>query len=152
MLPPDLMMIDDSEVWDYSSAVRDIITDKELKHISTLRIVDLLGYENTEKLGREEYLTHAGCYRREMVARYSIPGFDSREAVRNDKDTCMTYRGYIKFLTKDLKHSRLAAESQSKKKFKDAIEELALKMISRGKVSSPPFSRTEPRGHASDIC
>lgn len=136
------MTIDDSEVWDYSSAVRDIINDKELHHVSALRIVDLLDYPNTESLGREEYLAHAGCYRRELVARYGIPDFDSREAVRNDKDTCMTYRGYIKFLTKDLKYTRLATDSQSKRKYKDAIEELALKMIHRGKVSSSSRSRT----------
>lgn len=137
---PDLMMIDDSEVWDYSSAVREIISNKDLHHISSLRIVDLLDHPHTENLGREEYLTHAGCYRRELIAKYGVADFDSREAVRNDKDTCMTYRGYIKFLTKDLKHSRLATESQSKKKFKDTIEELALKMIHRGKVTSPSLS------------
>ena len=137
-LPLDLMMVDDSEVWDYSSAVRDIINDKGLRYISALRIVDLLDFPHTEKLGREEYLAHAGCYRRELVAKYGDPDFDSREAIRNDKDTCLTYRGYIKFLTKDLKHTRLATESPSKKKFKEAIEEIALKMIHRGKVSSPP--------------
>lgn len=129
-------MIDDSEVWDYSSAVRDIIDDRGLKHVSAFRIVDLLDYPCTETLGREEYLTHAGCYRRELVAKYGSADFDSREAVRNDKDTCMTYRGYIKFLTKDLKHTRLATDSQSKRKYKDTIEELALKMIQRGKVGS----------------
>lgn len=132
-------MIEDSEVWDYSSAVRDIIKDKELHHISAHRIVDLLGYPLTDNLGREEYLIHAGCYRRELVAKYGVPDFNSREAIRNDKDTAMTYRGYIKFLTKDLKHSRLATDSQSKRKFKDTIEDIALKMIHRGKVNSPPL-------------
>lgn len=134
----DLMMVDDSEVWDDSSAVRDIINDKGLRYISALRIVDLLDFPHTEKLGREEYLAHAGCYRRELVAKYGDPDFYSREAIRNDKDTCLTYRGYIKFLTKDLKHTRLATETPSKKNFNEAIEEIALKMIHRGKVSSPP--------------
>ncbi|MCJ1467851.1 hypothetical protein MMC07_006476 [Pseudocyphellaria aurata] len=129
----DLMMIDDSEVWEYSSAVRDIIEDKGLKHVSALRIVDLLDYPCTETLGREEYLIHAGCYRRELVAKYGSADFDSRQAVRQDKDTTMTYRGYIKFLTKDLKHTRIATDS-SKRKYKDAIEEIALKMIQRGKI------------------
>ncbi|MCJ1468027.1 hypothetical protein MMC07_006653 [Pseudocyphellaria aurata] len=133
--PPDLMMIDDSEVWDYSTAVRDIIRERGLRHMSALRIVDLLDHHRTKNLEKEDYLAHAGCYRRELIAKYSSAEFDSREAVRNDKDTCMTYRGYIKFLTKDLKYSRLATDAPSKRRFKESIEELALKMIHRGNVS-----------------
>lgn len=129
------MMVDDSEVWDYSTAVREIISERGLRHMSALRIVDLLDHARTENLEREEYLAHAGCYRRELIAKYGSAKFDSREAVRNDNDTCMTYRGYIKFLTKDLKYSRLATDARSKRRFKDSIEELALKMIHRGKVS-----------------
>ncbi|KAI4154545.1 MAG: hypothetical protein LQ341_000328 [Variospora aurantia] len=134
----DLMGIDDSEVWDYSTAIRDIIRAKELRHVSALRIVDLLGHSNTENLSKEEYLTHAGCYRRELVAKYAPGGFSALEAVRSDKDTCMTYRGYIKFLTKDLMYSPLAKQTQGqespKKRYKDAIENLAYQMISRGKA------------------
>ena len=131
----DLMGISDAEVWDYSTAVRQIIVDKELSHIKTLRIVDLLGHSDTEKLNREEYLIHAGCYRRELVAKFGPVNFDPRQAVVHDDDTCMTYRGYIKFLTKDLMYSQLAADtSASKKRYKDAIESLAYQMITRGKV------------------
>lgn len=131
------MGISDSEVWEYSTAVRDIITAKGLRHIDTLRIVDLLdSHPHSENLTKEEYLIHAGCYRRELVAKYSPLNFDSREAVNNDKDTCMTYKGYIKFLTKDLAHSNLVTETHGspKKRYKEAIEKLALKMIARGKV------------------
>lgn len=130
------MLIDDAEVWDYSTAVRDILVAKELDHVNTLRIVDLLGNSTSEDLTKEEYLKNAPSYRDELVERYGPKNFDSREAVRTDKDTCMTYRGYIKFLTKDLRHGRFAKENPSKRQFKDAIEALALKMIARGKVSS----------------
>ena len=134
------MGIDDSEVWDYSAAVRDIIETKELRNLTTMRIVDLLGHANTENMSREEYIIHAGCYRRELVAKFAPTDFNAPDAVRNDKDTCMTYRGYIKFLTKDLMYSRIAEETQSqqnpKKRYKDAIENLAYQMIYRGKVCS----------------
>ncbi|MCJ1317819.1 hypothetical protein MMC15_003146 [Xylographa vitiligo] len=131
----DLMMIPDSEVWDYSTAVREIIIAKDLKYVKTLRIVDLLDFHNTQNLTREEYLIHAGCYRRELIAKFSPKNFDSRESVRDDKDTCLTYRGYIKFLTKDLKYSPLGIEfSNEKRKYKDAIEKLAYDMIYRGKI------------------
>ena len=132
------MGIDDSEVWDYSTTIRKIITSKELHHVSALRIVDLLGHPNTEGLNRDEYIVHAGCYRRELIAKFAPRDFDSHAAVQEDKDTCMTYRGYIKFLTKDLMYSRLATETEKqqnpKKRYKDAIENLALQMITRGKV------------------
>ncbi|KAI9765808.1 MAG: hypothetical protein M1840_007090 [Geoglossum simile] len=133
----DLMDVPDSEVWEYSTAVRDIITAKGLRHVQTLRIVDLLDtHPHSENLTKEEYLIHAGCYRRELVAKYGPLNFDSREAVNNDKDTCMTYQGYIKFLTKDLAHSKVAIQTQGgpKKRYKEAIEKLALKMIGRGKA------------------
>ena len=108
----DLMGVEDSEVWDYSTAIQDIIRAKELHHISALRIVDLLGHSNTKNLTKEEYLVHAGCYRQELVAKYSPVSFDAREAIKKDTDICMTYRGYIKFLSKDLKHSKLVEETQ----------------------------------------
>lgn len=130
------MMIEDAEVWDYSTAVRGILVAKELNHVNTLRIVDLLGTPRSEALTKEEYLKNASSYRDELVEKYEPKNFDSREAVRSDKDTCMTYRGYIKFLTKDLRHGRFAKENPSKRQYRDAIEALALKMIGRGKVSS----------------
>lgn len=132
------MGIEDSEVWDYSTAVRQIIESKELRHVKTLRIVDLLEHPHTETMNKEEYLVHAGCYRRELEAKFAPAGFDASEAVRNDKDTRMTYRGYIKFLTKDLMYSRVAEETQAqsnpKKRYKEAIEKLSYRMIHRGKV------------------
>lgn len=133
------MGIDDSEVWDYSTAIRKIIETKELTHLKTLRISDLLDHEHTKELTRKEYLIHAGCYRRELVAKFGPINFDARTTVREDQDTCMTYRGYIKFLTKDMMYSQLATDAQNasnpKKRYKDAMEDLAYQMITRGKVS-----------------
>ena len=143
------MGIEDSEVWDYSTAIRDIIQAKDLHHITALRIVDLLDHPNTEKLTKEEYLVHADCYRRELVAIYSPVGYDAREAIKKDTDICMTYRGYLKFLTKDLKNSKVAEEAQRqenpKKRYKEAIESLGLKMITRGKVSTMNISKQEKK-------
>jgi len=113
------MGISDEEVWEYSEGVRDIITEKDLKYVDTLRIADIL--------------MHAGCYRRELVAMWAPKDFDGRQAVRNDKDIGMTYKGYIKFLTKDLAHSKVRERVQNtsnpNKRFKKEIEQLAYKMI-----------------------
>jgi len=129
------MGISDEEVWEYSEGVRDIITEKDLKYVDTLRIADILGTheQKGEDLTREEYLMHAGCYRRELVAMWAPKDFDGRQAVRNDKDIGMTYKGYIKFLTKDLAHSKVRERVQNtsnpNKRFKKEIEQLAYKMI-----------------------
>lgn len=139
------MGIDDSEVWDYSTTIRRIIERKELHHISALRIVDLLNHSDSA-LTRERYLIHADCYRRELVARYTPKDFDSHVAVQEEEDIRMTYRGYIKFLTKDLMYSKLAdAQDQQnpKKRYKEAIESLAYQMITRGKVGFSGSLTTE---------
>ncbi|KAL8937796.1 MAG: hypothetical protein Q9211_003504 [Gyalolechia sp. 1 TL-2023] len=134
----DLMGIEDSEVWDYGTGIRRIVQKKGLSHISAFRIVDLLGHCNTDRLTREEYLVHAGCYRRELIARFGPRNFDSHAAVVDDEDTRMTYRGYIKFLTKDLMYTKMAMEAKSqpspKRRYKEAIENLAYQMITRGKA------------------
>ncbi|KAI4187986.1 MAG: hypothetical protein L6R41_002451 [Letrouitia leprolyta] len=134
----DLMGIEDSEVWDYGTGIRQIVRKKGLSHISAFRIVDLLSHPNTDRLTREEYLIHAGCYRRELVARFGPRNFDPHAAVLEEEDTRMTYRGYIKFLTKDLMYTKMALETQSmpspKRRYKEAIENLAYQMITRGKA------------------
>ena len=135
----DIFGISDTDVWNYSTAIRDIIRAKELRYISTLRIVDLLGHARTRELTMEEYLTHAGCYRRELIARYAPKDLDTRGAICNEIDTRMTYMGYLKFLQKDLKHTSLAKDASGQKlsgwKYKAVTKKIALAMIERGKVS-----------------
>ena len=107
-----------------------IIETKELRHLRALRIFDLLGFSETEHLNREEHLIHTSRYRREPLAKFAPVGFNPQEAVRNDQDTCVTHRGYIKFMTNDLMYSQLSNEKNfqqsPKKRYKDAIEKVAL--------------------------
>ena len=138
LIGTDILGISDTDVWDYSIAIREIIKNKELRYIRTLRIVDLLGHARTVELTKHEYLTHAGCYRRELIAKYAPKDLDIRGAIRSEVDTCMTYTGYIKFLLRDLRHSRLAKDALGQKlsgeKYKAAVKKVALAMIERGKV------------------
>lgn len=137
----DIFGISDTDVWNYSTAIRDIIRAKELRYISTLRIVDLLGHARTRELTMEEYLTHAGCYRRELIARYSPKNLDIRGAICNEVDTRKTYMGYLKFLQKDLRHNSLARDASGQRlsgeKYRAVTKKIALAMIERGKVSLP---------------
>ena len=88
---------------------------------------------------KEEYLAHAGCYRRELTARFAPRDLDLRAAILNEPDTCMTYKGYAKFLNKDLRHSPMAIDEFGRKKlsgekYRVAVKKIAMAMIERGKV------------------
>lgn len=111
--------------------------EKDLHHVKFIRLFELL--ENpcfkadTPEAAKSSYLAHASCLRRELMYTFGDPTFDADEAIKTDNDTCLTYRGYIKFLTKDLAHQDLA-ESLSKRARQTQIAQTARQMIIRGKM------------------
>lgn len=116
-----------------------MIQARGLHFIKTLRIVDLLGHDRTQELTRDEYLAHAGCYRRELIARFTPKNLDVLRAIESEPDTCTTYKGYASFLSKDLKYSAMArndlGQRLSKKGYGAALKKIAVTMIGRGKVN-----------------
>ena len=135
----DILGVSDEDAWTYGEGLRQLSIDKEFNHIKFVRLWDIL--EHTDAAGRpkEYYLIHASCLRRELLARYAVPGFNAHAYLRSDEDACLTYRGYIKFLYKDLLHTNVNRRQDdggalSGKKYKEAVENIARVMISRGKV------------------
>ncbi|KAL4926432.1 Pyoverdine/dityrosine biosynthesis protein-domain-containing protein [Aspergillus undulatus] len=131
----DLLGVPDEVVWDYGEALRQIAIDQKLHHLRFIRLADLLEHDqcpnNDPESAKAFYLTHASCFRRELILRFSDPTFEPRAAIRSDMDVCSTYRGYIRFLTKDLAHR---FTSQSKRAREAAITPIARAMLSRGQV------------------
>jgi alpha-ketoglutarate-dependent taurine dioxygenase len=148
----DLLRVSDEDVWSYGEALRQMAWEKKLVNISFMRLSDLLegkaghhkripdinppGY-TTSGEDRTFYLTHASCKRKELVARYTPFGFDAKEAIKDDTDTCLTYRGYLRFLKKDLEHIKDLKVDQdcqplSANKYAKVIEGIAQAMITRG--------------------
>ena len=123
----------DEDVWAYGESLREMAVSKGLQHIKFARIVDVLGIHHNG-LEKDEYTTHASCYRRELIAKFGDPSFDIRRQISEDKDTCMTYRGYLKFLAADLKRCSSIEVSSTKRKFKRYVKDVATAMIIRGKV------------------
>ena len=132
----DILGIPDEDVWAYGESLREMAVSGGLQHIKFARIVDVLGI-NHSGLPKDEYTTHASCYRRELIAKFGDPDFDVKRQIRDDQDTCMTYRGYLKFLAVDLKRSSSAEETSTKGKFKKHVKDVATAMIVRGKVHIP---------------
>lgn len=112
--------------------------DKELHHVKFIRLFELLDHPwtpaATAEASKSFYLAHAQCLRRELMYRFEDPSFDATQAIKTDNDTCLTYRGYIKFLTKDLAHQEDSQPILSKKAREKLIAQTARSMIVRGKM------------------
>jgi pyoverdine/dityrosine biosynthesis protein Dit1 len=127
--------ITDEEVWEYSTEIRKIISEKGLKHVETLRIADLLDLPN-EDHSKATYVQSVPFYREVLFEEFGPRDWDVSAAIKTDKDILLTYRGYLKFLSKDLESSDVVFQSTngSKKQMKKIIEVFARRMLVRGKV------------------
>ena len=105
--------------------------ENDCVNIAFYRLKSLLDLDPAVPLTEEIYLEQAPRYRQLLVDRYSSPGFDADQFIKASKDALLTYRGYIKFLEKDLEHDPVLAASSNRKK---ESEKIAKAMIVRGKV------------------
>ncbi|KAJ5089076.1 hypothetical protein N7532_007760 [Penicillium argentinense] len=133
----DILGVPDETVWDYGETLRQMAVEKGLHHVKFIRLFELLEHPwfktETPEDAKAYYLAHASCLRRELMFVFGDPSFDPDEAIKTDNDTCLTYRGYIKFLTKDLAHQE-ATISLSKRARQTQISQTARQMIVRGKM------------------
>ncbi|KAI9927569.1 hypothetical protein ASPWEDRAFT_62294 [Aspergillus wentii DTO 134E9] len=131
----DILGVPDEVVWDYGEALRQIAVDQGLHHLRFIRLAHLLEHDtfphNDPVSAKAFYMAHAPCFRRELMQRFGDPTFCPRTAIKADMDVCLTYRGYIKFLTKDLAHKIV---SKSKRSKDEQITQIARSMIVRGQV------------------
>ncbi|KAJ5831823.1 hypothetical protein N7474_000134 [Penicillium riverlandense] len=133
----DILGVSDDTVWDYGEALRKMAIENELHHIKFIRLFELLEHpgfhSESSESAKASYLAHANCLRRELMYSFGDPTFDADEAIKTDTDTCLTYRGYIKFLTKDLAHQE-ENQLMSKRSRQAHIAQTARQMIVRGKM------------------
>ncbi|KAJ5664905.1 Pyoverdine biosynthesis [Penicillium maclennaniae] len=133
----DILGVPDETVWDYGENLRQMAIEKGLRNIKFIRLFELLEHPwvktDSPEAAKAFYLAHASCLRRELRHLHGDPSFDADEAIKTDNDTCLTYRGYIKFLTKDLAHQE-QTQSLSKRARQNQIAQIARQMIVRGKM------------------
>lgn len=134
---PDILGVSDETVWDYGETLRQMAVDKGFHHVKFIRLFELLEHPwfktDSPEAAKSFYLAHASCLRRELMYMHGDPSFDADEAIKTDNDTCLTYRGYIKFLTKDLAHQE-QTQLLSKRARQNQISQIARQMIVRGKM------------------
>lgn len=104
-------------------------------NVAFSRLKSLLDLDLHETLTQEIYLQQASQYRQLLVERYTPEGFDAGQSIKESNDAMLTYRGYIKFLEKDLEHDPVLAAAKNRKL---ESEKIAKAMISRGKASTYP--------------
>ncbi|EER37615.1 pyoverdine/dityrosine biosynthesis protein [Histoplasma capsulatum var. duboisii H88] len=139
----DLLGISDKEVWAYGQAVRKLAVDTGCSNINFVRLVHLLGeVQMGEPLSEKQYLKDASWFRTQLYERNIPDNFDVSKLISNDPDTTLTYRGYIKFLEKDLDNDASSGDSSvSKRQIKKGHEATARNMIARGRAFAIAIAR-----------
>ncbi|KAH9905169.1 putative pyoverdine/dityrosine biosynthesis protein [Xylariomycetidae sp. FL2044] len=128
----DLLGVPDKEVWAYGETLRRISVEKEFHHIEFCRLSDLVHINVPDELDEITYVSNATNFRHTLLKQFSKPGFDASARISQDEDTCLTYRGYIKFLETDLRDVYPIGVTRSKSKYKKGIEYIAKQMLARG--------------------
>ncbi|GKT56493.1 pyoverdine dityrosine biosynthesis [Colletotrichum tofieldiae] len=129
----DLLGVPDKEVWAYGETLRGIAAKKNLTNIEFSRLQDLVHLPNLpNKLEEITYVANATNFRRSLLNTFGRSDYDPSKEISQNEDTCLTYRGYIKFLETDLRHVYPVGETRSKTKFKAGIEYISKQMLQRG--------------------
>lgn len=132
----DLLGVSDRDVWIYGQTLRNISESSGFNHIRFVPLRDLLGVlDLSEPVSEETYVAQAQNFRDKMSQLYTPAGFDIRQEISKNEDAAATYRGYIKFLSKDLANTKTYETKISKNAIKKRNEVVARKMMTRGKVS-----------------
>ncbi|PPQ79921.1 hypothetical protein CVT24_003765 [Panaeolus cyanescens] len=130
----DLLGVPDRDVWSYGQHLRKLVEEKHLKHIKFSRLQDLLpsSLSKLHELTEITYVSSATDFRRALLNNFSRADFDPDQAISTSEDTCLTYRGYIKFLETDLRFIYPVGPGRSKSQFKRGVEYIAKQMLRRG--------------------
>ncbi|PWY85436.1 hypothetical protein BO83DRAFT_328707 [Aspergillus eucalypticola CBS 122712] len=140
----DILGVSDRDVWEYSHALRDMAAENKYNHIDFARLRDLVHIHENVNLDGETYEKLAPEFRQELIRRYTPEGFDAAVKIKSDENICTTYRGYIKFLTKDLEHLHVDDGTKSRKSHKKHLGDVAKSMIERGAAFAEAISRNFP--------
>ncbi|KAI0839473.1 Pyoverdine/dityrosine biosynthesis protein-domain-containing protein [Hypoxylon sp. FL0890] len=128
----DLLGVADRDVWAYGEALRALRATKDFQHIEFCRLRDIVQVDVPNELDEIRYVANATNFRHALLKQFSRPDYDVSLRISEDEDTCLTYRGYIKFLENDLQNVYPIGEGRSKSKYKRGVEYIARQMLIRG--------------------
>jgi len=119
---------------------------KGFTSIKLLRVMDFLGHTTPSAgpLTKSEYMTLVSKSRAELEAQFGNSDKEIRHLIETDNDTLMTYRGFIRFLETDLRHSPIAAHARSGQHYRRIVKEVAMKMMLRAEAFTKIIQATCP--------
>ena len=117
------------------------------KHIRFARLNDLL-HSSLPHDDEMAYVANASEFRRLLINSFGRADYDASLEISTNEDTCLTYKGYLKFLETDLEFVYPLGPERSKKAYKKGVGYIAKQMLARGDVSFasaiPPFCYPSP--------
>ncbi|KAI0010805.1 Pyoverdine/dityrosine biosynthesis protein-domain-containing protein [Xylariaceae sp. FL0662B] len=140
----DLLGVPDRDVWAYGESLRALRTTEDFRHIEFCRLKDLVRIDVPDELDEIRYVANATNFRHALLKQFSKAEYDVSLRISEDEDTCLTYRGYIKFLETDLQNVYPVGEGRSKKKYKKGVEYIAKQMLMRGDAFARAVRETFP--------
>lgn len=102
----DAFGVPDEEVYIYGSALRQMATTKGFDRLKFMRMMNLLGLYESPDMTKEEYLATVSMSRKLLQEKYGDPKFDARDAILNDADINLTYRGLVSALNLSLSEAQ----------------------------------------------
>ncbi|KAJ5748036.1 Pyoverdine biosynthesis [Penicillium nucicola] len=103
----DLVGVPVSDYYDYGIQLRDIAHDNRFSSIHFIRLMDLLGLGDGEKVSKSDYLRLVPiCRERLMSAPFFDPTFDIDKELKINPDTKTTYESYLSRISEDLKWAK----------------------------------------------
>jgi hypothetical protein len=103
----DLVGVPANEYYDYGIQLRKIAHEKRFSSIHFIRLMDLLGLGDGEKIPKADYLRLVPvCRERLMSSPYFDPKFDVDQELKTNPDTMATYEGYYSSISEDLKWAK----------------------------------------------
>lgn len=109
--------------------------EKGFTHIEFSRLKDLVDIGVPTDMDEIDYVTNATNFRMAVLNTFGQRDFNVEERISEHEDTCLTYRGYIKFLETDLQTVYPIGKARSKNKYKKGMAHIAKQMLYRGDVS-----------------
>lgn len=108
--------------------------EKGFDQLDFARLNQLIHVEPDVKLSEITYVANATKFRSTLINTYGRDDYDPSKEISASEDTCLTYRGYIRFLQTDLQQVYPVGETRSNKTFKSGIEYIAKQMLKRGQA------------------
>ncbi|KAK7943568.1 uncharacterized protein PG986_012681 [Apiospora aurea] len=131
----DLLGVSDRDVWAYGTALRQMSAEKGFsRHIGFARLKDVVQIQADlpDELDEIVYVCNASNFRHAFLAAFGDERLDVSCRIKEDDDTCMTYRGYIRFLSTDLQNVYPTGPGRSKSQYKKGVQYIAKMMLKRG--------------------